>query len=84
MDRTEVRDRLEKVMREVFDDESIVIKDETCADDIDAWDSLTHVELIVAVEEEFEMKLSAKEIVRLKNVGEFINLIHDKSGAAGA
>ena len=79
MTRDEVKDRLEKVFREVFDDESIVITDETSADDIDAWDSLTHVELIVAVEEEFDMKLSAKEIVRLKNVGEFINLIHSKS-----
>ena len=79
MTRDEVKDRLEKVFREVFDDESIVITDDTSANDIDAWDSLTHVELIVAVEEEFDMKLSAKEIVRLKNVGEFINLIHSKS-----
>ena len=81
MTRDEVKKRLEKVFREVFDDETIVITDDTSADDIDAWDSLTHVELIVAVEEEFEMKLSAKEIVRLKNVGEFINLIHEKAGA---
>lgn len=81
MSRDEVRERLEKVFREVFDDETIVITDDTSAEDIDAWDSLTHVELIVAVEEEFEMKLSAREIVRLKNVGEFISLIHEKAGA---
>ena len=81
MSREEVKDRLEKVFREVFDDETILITDETSAEDIEAWDSLTHVELIVAVEEEFQMKLSAREIVRLKNVGEFINLIHSKAGA---
>ena len=81
MSRDEVKERLEQVFREVFDDETIVITDDTSAEDIDAWDSLTHVELIVAVEEEFEMKLSAREIVRLKNVGEFISLIHEKAGA---
>ena len=52
MSREEVKDRLEKVFREVFDDETILITDETSAEDIDAWDSLTHVELIVAVEED--------------------------------
>ena len=80
MSRDEVKERLEQVFREVFDDDTIVITDGTSAEDIEAWDSLTHVELIVAVEEEFEIKLSAKEIVRLKNVGEFINLIHSKTG----
>ena len=80
MSRDEVKNKLEAVFREVFEDEELIITDETSADDIDAWDSLTHVELIVAVEEAFNLKLSAREIVRLKNVGEFINLLHSKTG----
>ncbi len=74
----DTKSRLEKVMREVFDDEEISINDETTADDIEEWDSLTHVELIVAVEEEFACKFSTVEVMKLKNVGEFIKLIDRK------
>lgn len=74
----DTKSRLEKVMREVFDDEEISINDETTADDIEEWDSLTHVQLIVAVEEEFGCKFSTVEVMKLKNVGEFIKLIDRK------
>lgn len=71
---------LQEVFRDVFDDDEIVITDETTADDIDAWDSLTHVQLIVAVEEKFNIKFSTVEVMKLKNVGEFIKLIDRKLG----
>lgn len=72
------RDKLQEIMQEVFDDEDIVIEDTTTADDIDGWDSLTHVQLIVAVEKAFSVKFSTVEVMKLKNVGEFISLIEKK------
>ncbi len=78
----DTKSRLEEVFREVFDDEEIVITNEMTADDIEEWDSLTHVQLIVAVEEEFGCKFSTVEVMKLKNVGEFINLIDRKTGNA--
>lgn len=72
------KDRLQEVFRNVFEDDEIEIADETTADDIDAWDSLTHVQLIVAVEKEFSLKFSTVEVMKLKNVGDFIALIEKK------
>ncbi len=76
----ETRETLQEVFRDVFDDDEIEINDTTTADDIEAWDSLTHVQLIVAVEEKFGVKFSTVEVMKLKNVGEFIKLIDRKLG----
>ena len=72
-------ERLQEVFRDVFDDEDIVIGEETTADDIEAWDSLIHVVLIVAVEDEFGVKFSIAETSALKNIGDFIKLIDNKT-----
>ena len=72
------QEKLQEVFRDVFDDEEIIIDADTTAEDIDAWDSLTHVQLIVAVEKEFAVKFSTVEIMKMKNVGEFIDLINKK------
>lgn len=72
------KDRLQEVFRTVFEDDDIEISNETTADDIDAWDSLTHVQLIVSVEKEFSLKFSTVEVMKLKNVGDFIALIEKK------
>lgn len=72
-------ERLQEVFREVFDDEDIVIGEETTAEDIEGWDSLTHVVLIVAVEDEFGVKFSIAETSSLKNIGDFIKLIDNKT-----
>lgn len=74
----ETTEKLQEVFRDVFDDDGIVITSETTADDIEGWDSLTHVQLIVAVEKEFSVKFSTVEVMKLKNVGEFIELINKK------
>lgn len=74
----DTKDRLEQVFRNVFEDDEIEISNETTAEDIDAWDSLTHVQLIVAVEKEFSLKFSTVEVMKLKNVGDFIALIEKK------
>ncbi len=72
--------KLQDIFRDFFDDEDIVLTDETTADDIDGWDSLTHVQLIVAVEKAFGVKFSTVEVMKLKNVGEFAALIQKKTG----
>ena len=75
---TDTRERLQNVFRDIFDDNSIVLTDELSANDIDEWDSLTHIQLIVEVEQEFNITFTTPEVAILKNVGEFINLIERK------
>ena len=71
----EIRDRLQNIFRDVFDDSSIILKDEMSAKDIEEWDSLTHIQLIVTTEQQFNIQFMTAEIAELKNVGEFLKLI---------
>lgn len=70
---------LNGIFREVFDDDSIVVKRETTADDIDDWDSLSHLNLVIAVEMKFGIKFALGELQALKNVGDMADLIVKKS-----
>ena len=71
----EIFARLNEVFRDVFDDDSIVVKPATTADDIEDWDSLEHITLISAVEKEFGMKFKMGEISSMKIVGEMAHII---------
>lgn len=75
MTREEVYERLNAVFRDVFDDKELTVNDETTAADVDGWDSLIHITLIDAVEEEFDISFDMKTIVKLKNVGEMVDVI---------
>lgn len=75
MDREEVFVRLNEVFQDVFDDESITVTDATTADDIEDWDSLEHINLLAAVEQEFGMKFNMGQVVSMKNVGEMADII---------
>lgn len=75
MNRKEVLNKLTEVFQDVFDDETIVITDETTADDIEDWDSLEHINLIVAVEQAFSIKFNMNEVTSMKNVGEMVDII---------
>ena len=75
MDRQEVFVRLNEVFQDVFDDESITVTDATTADDIEDWDSLEHINLLAAVEQEFGMKFNMGQVVSMKNVGEMADII---------
>ena len=66
---------LNEVFQDVFDDESIEVNDETTSDDIEDWDSLEHINLIAAVEQEFGMKFNMGQVVTMKNVGEMVDII---------
>lgn len=62
--------RLQAVFREVFDDDTLDISPEMTAHDVDGWDSLSHINLILALEAEFNLKFSQKELLSFKNIGE--------------
>jgi acyl carrier protein len=73
--RSEIKTRLNKVFREVFDDDAIEIFDEMTAKDIPEWDSLMHIILVVAVEKEFAVRLNAAQVGQLKDVGAMLDLL---------
>ena len=75
MTRDEVFERLTEVFRDVFDDEEIVLSDTTTSADIEDWDSFEHINLILAVENEFGIKIGMGKAVELKNVGELADTI---------
>jgi len=81
MDTAAYYEKLTQVFQHVFDDDSIVVTPELTAKDVDEWDSLGHMRLILAVEEAFRTKFSAAEVGRLKNVGEFVALIESKAAS---
>ncbi len=78
MTREYVYQQMNRIFRNVFDDESIELHDETNAEDIEDWDSLEQINLIVAIENEFEMMFDMAEIADLANVGEMVDLILKK------
>ena len=71
--------KLTEVFREVFDLDDVVITPDTVADDIEGWDSLEHISLISAVERTFKMKFKMKEVSTMKNVGEMIDIIAERT-----
>lgn len=71
--------RLNRVFKDVFDDDTIHITPRTTADDIDDWDSLEHITLIAAVERTFKMKFRMSEISSMKNVGEMVRIIAERT-----
>ncbi|SHN65773.1 acyl carrier protein [Butyrivibrio hungatei DSM 14810] len=78
MSREEVLSKLQKIIRDVFDDEDIEVSEETVATDVDGWDSLAHITLIGTIEDEFDVKFAMKEVVNLKKVGNIIDLIMEQ------
>ena len=74
----EIFERLNDVFCEFFDDDDIELEPETTADDTDDWDSLNHITLMAAVEDEFGIRLSMGEVSGLKNVGELAEAIAKK------
>jgi len=70
-----MEEKLLKIFRTVFSNSEMEINDEMTANDVPQWDSLVHIQLIVAVEKEFAVKFKNSEIARLKNVGDLKNLI---------
>lgn len=78
MTREKIYEELNEVFREVFDDNMIVVVDTTTAEDIEDWDSLEHINLIVAVEKKFGMKFNMGEVTTMKNVGAMVDIILER------
>lgn len=71
-------DALTEVFRQVFDDPEIMLIPETTADDIEGWDSLSHVNLMMAVENRFDIRFKPKEVLSFKNVGDLARCVESK------
>ncbi len=74
----EIYERLNGVFRNVFDDDSITVNEDTTADDIEDWDSLNHITLVDAVESEFGVRFTMGEVSGMKNVGEMAKIIKER------
>lgn len=72
--------RIHAVFREVFEDENLVLRDDMVASDVDGWDSLTHITLIMAIEDDFQMKFTTREVMGFQNVGEMLTCLRGKVG----
>tara|TARA_Y200000002_G_scaffold383282_1_gene404801 strand:+ start:2136 stop:2375 length:240 start_codon:yes stop_codon:yes gene_type:complete len=78
MNRTEIFDKVQEVFREVLEDEELIIKEEYNASDIDEWDSLTHILLVVETEKKLGVKFLSSEIANWKDIGAMISAIQAK------
>ena len=75
MDKNQIMEEVQEIFRDVLDNEEIELTAATMADDIEEWDSLSHIQLIVAIEKHFKVKFTSKEILKWNNVGEMVDTI---------
>ena len=78
LSKDEIIERLDDVFRDVFDDDTLEVDENTTADDIEDWDSIEHITLIGAVEDEFKIRLKMGEVSGMKDVGEMIGIIEQR------
>jgi acyl carrier protein len=79
MENSEIVSRLTPIFRDVFNDEALVVSESMTAKDVPTWDSLSNINMIIAVEKAFGVKFSIKDVRALKNVGELLALIKRKA-----
>lgn len=79
MNRDEIISAVQNIFRDVFDDENLIISDSTNANDIEDWDSLEQINLVVAIEDLFNIEFDMDDVVNFKNVGDMINIIAKKT-----
>jgi len=78
MEKNEILNQVLSVFHDVLDNEDIVLTYETTANDIEEWDSLSHIQLVVAIEKKFKLRFTSKEIQSWKNVREMLDCIKEK------
>lgn len=81
MTRAEILEKLNEIFRSELDNDNIVLQESTSAGDVEEWDSLSHIQLIVAIEKKLKMRFSSAEIQGWKNVGEMADAIEKKLAA---
>ncbi len=78
MERNDILARVQEVFREELELDDLVLNDETTADNVEEWDSLSHVQLVVALEKAFGIKFTSREILSWDNVGDLVDCINKK------
>lgn len=78
MERNEILKRVEEIFREELEQEELILTEETTAEDVEGWDSLSHVQLVAAMEEAFGIEFKSREILSWDNVGDLIDCIEKK------
>ena len=78
MERNDILKRVEEIFREELEQDELVLTDNTTAEDVDGWDSLSHVQLVAAMEEAFGIEFKSREILSWDNIGDLIDCIEKK------
>lgn len=81
MDKKEIKERLQEIFQDIFDDDSLEIGEQTTAEDIEDWDSFAQIGLIMEIEKRFQIKFKLGEVSELKNVGDMLALLYEKLGS---
>ena len=79
MDESQIYSQLAQIFEDIFDEDSIELTPQLSAKDVDGWDSLTHIRLILTIEKAFKIKFSTSEIGKLENVGDLVALIQARA-----
>jgi acyl carrier protein len=81
---SDFHERIQDIFRDVFEDPDLVLRDDLTAEDVEGWDSLAHINLIIAVEKTFRVRFATAEISRTKeagySLGDFLALVRAKAG----
>jgi acyl carrier protein len=80
---SQIVERMQTVFRDVFDDDNLVLRSDLTAADVENWDSLAHINLILGIEREFKVRFTTAEVASLKNAGDLEVLVQKKVGASG-
>lgn len=75
---SDILDRINKVFRIIFEDDNLTVSDQTCAEDIEEWDSLKHISILALLEQEFCIEFDIDEIISMENVGDMLKVIMRK------
>lgn len=78
MSKAEILQQVNGIFIDVLDDDGVILSEATTASDVNGWDSLTHIQLVVAVEKHFKIRFASREIQGWSNVGEMVTCIEGK------
>ena len=74
----DILQEIQEIMRDIFDDENLIITGECNSDNIDDWDSLSHINIMVQIQKKFEIRFTVEEIANTKNVAKIVELVQNK------
>ncbi len=80
MEKSEILEKITEIFKDTLDNDDIVLTYDTTANDVEDWDSLNHIQLVVAVEKQFKIRFASQEIQKWDTVGDMVNSVHAKLG----